>query len=118
MVHNISSPAKLFYKGDDTDFVIFVESEEAVNDYLKDSSIPLSDSVAKFQIYKNSTSTGAEGELDQANSSELDNEFGTHSIDDVIETIMKKGTFKGTAPARLDSKKFSSTNDSNGVYNH
>lgn len=42
---------KVHYKGNNDDFIILVESAKAVQDWKKDSSIPLAQVVAGFKIF-------------------------------------------------------------------
>jgi ribosome maturation protein Sdo1 len=35
---------------------------------------------------------GTQGALDTASNAELDNEFGTHNVDEAISTILEKGS--------------------------
>jgi len=42
---------KVHYKGTDDDFIIFVESAEAVENWKKDSSIPLAQVVDGWKVF-------------------------------------------------------------------
>lgn len=42
---------KVIYKGDTDDFIVMVESAQAVQDWIKDSSIPLAQVVDGFKIF-------------------------------------------------------------------
>jgi len=68
---------KVYYKGDTNDFVVIVESPEAVTRYRKDSSIPLVDVVNSFDIFV-TNKHGAQGVMDRASKSQLENEFNTY----------------------------------------
>ena len=42
---------KVHYKGSNDDFIIFVDSAKAVQDWKQDSSIPLAQVVSGFKIF-------------------------------------------------------------------
>lgn len=42
---------KVHYKGKDEDFIVIVESEQAVKDWLGDRSIPLAQVVDGFKVF-------------------------------------------------------------------
>ncbi|QLG72011.1 hypothetical protein HG535_0C03640 [Zygotorulaspora mrakii] len=89
----MSSPVKYFYKGEETDLLVFVSSVEEVQEYLKDKSIgKLSQVVEVFKVFTNNAGEGAEGELGEASKSQLANEFGKgKKIEEVIAIILEKG---------------------------
>lgn len=93
----MSSPHKLFYKGNSADFVIFVENPEILAKYQNGENIPLIDIVSIYKVFVNRQG-GVEGVLDEASKEELQNEFGDNSkVDDVIRTILKSGDDKASA---------------------
>ncbi|KAL2706875.1 Restriction of telomere capping protein 3 [Kluyveromyces marxianus] len=112
----MSSPIKYFYKGEETDFIIFVNSEEKVQDYLKNSNINnLTEAVSLFKVFVNQDSRGSEGELGEASKSQIENEFGPKkTTEEVLDLILKSG--KPLSSTNVNKKKYSSTNDSNGAY--
>ncbi|CAK1357479.1 hypothetical protein CB0940_07789 [Cercospora beticola] len=81
---------KVHYKGNNDDFIVIVESAKAVQDWKKDSSIPLAQVVAGFKIFL-THNQGNTGVLDAASKGALEGEFGTHNEDDVIKQILEKG---------------------------
>lgn len=89
----MSSAVKYFYKGEETDLIVFVSSVEEVQEYLKDPSIgKLSQVVEVFKVFANKAGEGAEGELGEASNSQLANEFGKgKKIEEIIDLILKKG---------------------------
>jgi len=105
--HN--NQTKVHYKGADDDFIIFAESEDAVRNWKKDSSIPLVDVVQSFKVLV-SHKHGAQGELDTASKAALENEFGTSKDDDVVKQILEKGDLQTST----NSERGSSTNDNKG----
>ncbi|CAH2355386.1 restriction of telomere capping protein 3 [[Candida] railenensis] len=108
----MSSPQKHFYKGQDSDFVIFIDDEAAAEKFQKgDGTVPLIEIVSIYKVFTTRTG-GAEGKLDEASKAELDNEFGTSSVDEVIKKILKEGSNKHGVNLRRGG---SSTNDSMGA---
>ncbi|CCE92486.1 Rtc3p TDEL_0E02430 [Torulaspora delbrueckii] len=89
----MSSAVKYFYKGQETDLIVFVSSVDDVNEYLKDPSIgKLSQVVELFKVFTNNVGEGAEGELGEASKSQIANEFGQgKKIEEVIDIILKEG---------------------------
>lgn len=88
----MSSAVKYFYKGQDTDLVVFVTSVDEVNEYLKEPSIgKLSQVVEIFKVFCNQKGSGAEGALGEASKAQVQNEFGKKSIGEVIDIILKEG---------------------------
>lgn len=98
---------KVHYKGNTDDFVVMVESEQAVKEWLADRSIPLAQVVDGFKIFvthkyvnqaqgqsQSCTNTfrhGSQGVMDTASKASLENEFGTKSEDEAIKLILEKG---------------------------
>ena len=50
MTRGAGQQTKIHYKGKNEDFIVFAESEEAVRNWKKDSTIPLVDVVDSFKI--------------------------------------------------------------------
>ncbi|CAG8950343.1 hypothetical protein HYALB_00002129 [Hymenoscyphus albidus] len=101
---------KIHYKGKEDDFIIFVDDAKAAKDWLSDSSIPLAQVVSSFQVFI-THKHGAQGTLDTASKSTLENEFGTSVEDEVIKKILKQGTLQETQDAERQGPK----NDSMGA---
>lgn len=92
-----NTPHKIFYKGKEQDFVIFIEDVELLQKYKKGSTtIPLIDLVGIYKVFTN-RQRGSEGVLDEASKSELANEFGKSDIDEAIKIILQEGTDKQSA---------------------
>ncbi|KAF2115105.1 putative RNA binding protein [Lophiotrema nucula] len=89
------SQTKVHYKGSEDDFVIFVDSAKAVQDWKEDSSIPLSQVVSGWKVFV-THKHGAQGILDTASNGSLESEFGTHKEDDVVKAILEKGELQET----------------------
>lgn len=94
----MSNPHKVFYKGEHSDFVIFVEDPELVAKYKAgDSTLPLIDIVSIYKVFVNRQG-GVEGVLDEASKEELQNEFGAKAnVDTVIKKIVSEGEDKSSA---------------------
>ncbi|KAK6202728.1 ribosome maturation protein [Scheffersomyces amazonensis] len=89
-----NQPHKIFLKGEEADFVVFVEDADLLAKYRKnDTTIPIIDIVSIYKIFAN-RSGGAEGVFDEASKSELSNQFGTSDRDVVIKKILLEGTDK------------------------
>jgi ribosome maturation protein Sdo1 len=100
---------KVHYKGKEDDFIVFVDDLEALKKWKTDSTIPLADVVSGFKVFV-THKQGTQGQLDSASNSTLDNEFGTHVIEEVINKILKSGNAQeSTMPERQGIK-----NDSQG----
>ncbi|SCU95898.1 LAME_0F13982g1_1 [Lachancea meyersii CBS 8951] len=88
------APVKYFYKGQETDLVVFAESSEAVNQYLQDPTVgKLTEAVGVFKIFTNSQGEGAEGELGEASKAQIENEFGAKiKVEEAIAKILQQGS--------------------------
>jgi len=100
---------KVLYQGKEEDFIVFVDSPSDLESWKKDRSIPLAQVVAGFKIMV-SHKHGAQGVLDGASKSTLENEFGTSNDDQCIVKILEKGTVQQTTNAERGG----SRNDSKG----
>ncbi|CAI4053236.1 hypothetical protein SUVZ_15G2440 [Saccharomyces uvarum] len=89
----MSTVIKYFYKGENTDLIIFATSEELVNEYLENPSIgKLSEVVEVFEVFTPLDGRGAEGELGAASKAQVENEFGKgKKTEEVIDLILKNG---------------------------
>lgn len=99
------SPVKYFYKGEKTDLVVFAESQELVEQYLKEPSVgKLTESVGVFKIFCNRQGEGAEGELGEASKAQIENEFGKGvKVEDAIAKILKEGSANSKTEAIKDN---------------
>jgi hypothetical protein len=110
---------KVHFKGSDDDYIIFVESAQAVRDWKANKTIAIANFVNSFKVFvshkyvsiwpatppypskaNHIISQGTTGILDQAAKSQLENEFGTHKEEDVVEQILEKGTILETEVRR------------------
>ncbi|KAK4539749.1 hypothetical protein LTR36_010402 [Oleoguttula mirabilis] len=86
---------KVHYKGKGEDFVIFVDSAKAVQDWKNDKSTPLAQVVGAWKVFV-THKHGSQGVMDTASKGQLEDEFGTSKDDDVVSLIMEKGTVQET----------------------
>ncbi|CCE62865.1 hypothetical protein TPHA_0D02270 [Tetrapisispora phaffii CBS 4417] len=93
----MSQLSRCFYKGEDTDFVVYIKSKDSLDDYLKEPSVTkLTDTVELFQIFSNHEGKGSDGQLGEASHAQLENEFGRgKKPEEVIDLILKNGQYKG-----------------------
>ncbi|CAK9439617.1 uncharacterized protein LODBEIA_P37170 [Lodderomyces beijingensis] len=107
-----NNPHKIFYKGVDNDFVIFVDDPALFEKYKNgDTTIPIIDIVSIFKVFINRQG-GAEGILDEASKQDLNNNFKTSNVDEVIKKILDEGSDKHNSDLSSD---YSSRNDSYGA---
>ncbi|KAI7788922.1 shwachman-bodian-diamond syndrome protein [Diaporthe eres] len=101
---------KVHFKGQDDDFLVFVDDLETYKKWQEDKSVPLAHFVSAFKIFV-THNQGAQGAYDSAPKGQLENEFGTSNEDDVIKAILEKGSVQESAmPERQGPK-----NDSKGA---
>ncbi|THZ24737.1 hypothetical protein D6C89_04770 [Aureobasidium pullulans] len=98
-----AAQVKVHFKGNDDDYIVFVDSAQAVRDWKADKSVPLAQVVSGWKIFVTHNTPpypananrvirqGTTGILDGASNSQLDNEFGTHKEEDVVQQILEKG---------------------------
>jgi ribosome maturation protein Sdo1 len=107
----MAQPHKLFYKGNENDFIVYVEDIELLTKFRKgDTTIPLIDLVSIYKIFV-SRLGGSEGVFDEASKAELSNEFGKKDKDEIIKVILKEGSDKHGAGIKNGNE---SRNDSMG----
>ncbi|KAJ4357206.1 uncharacterized protein N0V89_001781 [Didymosphaeria variabile] len=86
---------KVHYKGQEDDFIIFVDSANAVKEWKEDKSVPLAQVVSGWKVFI-THKHGNQGILDSASNLQLENEFGTHKEEDVVKQIIEKGDLQET----------------------
>lgn len=91
----INQQERVLYKGDRDDFIVFLDDMDEFEKYKNgnDTSIPLSNFLGNFSVYRTISGNGSSGVLELASGQELNEEFGDfESIeDDVIPQILRKG---------------------------
>ncbi|KAJ9662749.1 hypothetical protein H2198_001198 [Neophaeococcomyces mojaviensis] len=85
-----STVTKVHYKGQEEDFIVFVDSAEDLEKWKGDRSIPLANVVNSFKIFV-THKHGAQGQMDGASKATLENEFGTKNEEDAIIKILESG---------------------------
>jgi len=102
---------KVHYKGNDEDFLVFLDSVDDYQRWLGDKSIPLAQVVSSFKVFTTHRH-GAQGLLEGASKAMLENEFGTAKEDEAVRKILEKGSLQEFEMAERQGRK----NDSNGPY--
>merc|ERR1712003_597900 len=82
---------KVHYKGKSDDFIIFVDSAQAVRDWKNDKTIALATVVSGWKVFV-THKHGNHGILDGASKGQLEGEFGTSKDDDVFKHIIENGS--------------------------
>ncbi|KAJ5781883.1 uncharacterized protein N7518_010366 [Penicillium psychrosexuale] len=109
MARGNDTASKIFYKGSSDDFVVFVDDIESLQKWKSDRSIPLTQVLNGWKIFL-THSHGAQGVLDTASKSSLQNEFGTANEDECMVKILEGGEFQASTAREREGGK----NDSNG----
>ncbi|KAI0600210.1 shwachman-Bodian-diamond syndrome protein [Biscogniauxia sp. FL1348] len=108
MVKGESTQVKVHYKGNDEDFIVFVDDLETYKKWQSDKSVPMAHFISTFKVFV-THKHGAQGQMDGASMATLDNEFGTHVDDEVIKKILEGGSlqeseFPGRGGPKNDSQ--------------
>ncbi|RMY68266.1 hypothetical protein D0863_07224, partial [Hortaea werneckii] len=82
---------KVHYKGKSDDFIIFVDSAQAVRDWKNDKTIALATVVSGWKVFV-THKHGNHGILDGASKGQLEGEFGTSKDHDVFKQIIENGS--------------------------
>ncbi|KAJ5503869.1 hypothetical protein N7463_006743 [Penicillium fimorum] len=109
MARGNETASKIFYKGSSDDFIVFVNDLEILKKWKTDRSIPLTEVLNGWKIFL-THSHGAQGVLDTASQSSLQNEFGTTKEEECIVKILEGGEFQASTAREREGSK----NDSNG----
>ncbi|KXX74962.1 Restriction of telomere capping protein 3 [Madurella mycetomatis] len=84
---------KVHFKGEDDDFLVFLDSVEDYQRWLSDRSVPLAHVVSSFKVFTTHR-RGAQGIYEGASKSMLENEFGTSDENDAVLKILEKGSLQ------------------------
>ncbi|KAI1341628.1 shwachman-Bodian-diamond syndrome protein [Xylariaceae sp. FL0016] len=104
MVKGEATQVKVHFKGQEDDFIVFVDDTETYNKWQEDKSVPMAHFVSTFKVFV-THKQGNQGQLDGASKSTLENEFGTSVDEDVIKQILEKGSIQeSTFPGRQGPK--------------
>lgn len=118
------SQTRAFYRGNKEDFIVFLDDIDALEQYKTDTTVPLSQVVGNFDVYKSFTG-GSSGMLEKASNQELSEEFGDFNsvVDDIIPKIIKNGQIQNhqklskgrkSVDGGMNKEKMSSTAQSMG----
>ncbi|CAG8905760.1 unnamed protein product [Penicillium egyptiacum] len=102
--------SKIFYKGSSDDFIVFVDDLDTLKKWKTDRSIPLTDVLNGWKIFL-TRSHGAQGLLDTASQSALQNEFGTTKDDECMIKILEAGEYQPSQSREREGY----TNECNGT---
>ncbi|KAJ5169892.1 uncharacterized protein N7500_002675 [Penicillium coprophilum] len=109
MARGNETASKIFYKGSSDDFIVFVDDLDVLQKWKSDRSIPLTEVLNGWKIFL-THSHGAQGVLDTASQSALQNEFGTTKEEECMVKILEGGEYQATTAREREGGK----NDSNG----
>ncbi|OQE43485.1 hypothetical protein PENCOP_c003G00033 [Penicillium coprophilum] len=109
MARGNETASKIFYKGRSDDFIVFVDDLDVLQKWKSDRSIPLTEVLNGWKIFL-THSHGAQGVLDTASQSSLQNEFGTTKEEECMVKILEGGEYQATTAREREGGK----NDSNG----
>ncbi|PGH04698.1 hypothetical protein GX51_03365 [Blastomyces parvus] len=100
---------KVFYRGDNDDFLVFIDDVQMLKKWKTDRSTPMAQVVSGFHVFVTHRQ-GAQGIHDTASNAILHAEFGTEDVVACIKKILEKGEVQETEnPQRYGTK-----NDSMG----
>ncbi|KAI1649739.1 shwachman-Bodian-diamond syndrome protein [Daldinia loculata] len=93
MTKGETTQVKVHYKGQEDDFIIFVDDIETYKKWKNDKSVPMAHFISAFKIFV-THKQGAQGQMDGASKSTLENEFGVSNEEEVIKKILEAGTIQ------------------------
>jgi ribosome maturation protein Sdo1 len=93
MTRGETSQAKIHFKGQNDDFLVFVDDVELYKKWQSDKSVPLAHFVSLFSVFV-THKQGAQGTYDSASKAMLASEFDTEKEDDVIKKILEEGNLQ------------------------
>ncbi|KAL2264264.1 hypothetical protein VTK26DRAFT_8467 [Humicola hyalothermophila] len=102
---------KVHYRGNDEDFLVFLDSVEDYHKWLRDRSVPLAQVVSSFTVFTTHKHS-AQGMLEGASKAMLENEFGMSDGDAVVTKILEEGSLQEFEMSERQGRR----NDSNGPY--
>ena len=93
MTRGETTQAKVHHKGQNDDFLVFVDDVDLFKKWQTDKSIPLAHFVSRFEVFV-THKQGAQGTYDTASKASLSAEFNTESHDEVITKILQEGSLQ------------------------
>ncbi|KAI5466599.1 ribosome maturation protein [Mariannaea sp. PMI_226] len=105
MARGETTQAKVHYKGNHDDYLVFVDDVDAYKKWSAgDKSVPLAHFVSTFKVFR-THNQGVQGTFDAAAKGTLESEFETGNHDDVIKIILERGSLQTSEmPERQGSK--------------
>ncbi|KAI5866920.1 shwachman-Bodian-diamond syndrome protein [Durotheca rogersii] len=104
MTKGEASQVKVHYKGSDEDFILFIDDLDTYKKWKGDKSTPMAHFISAFKIFV-THKQGAQGQMNGASKSTLENEFGTSNEEEVIQKILESGSIQETEfPGRQGPK--------------
>ncbi|KAF7537890.1 hypothetical protein G7Z17_g12761 [Cylindrodendrum hubeiense] len=105
MARGETTQAKVHFKGNQDDYLVFVDDVEMYKKWSAgDKTVPLAHFVSSFKVFR-THNQGAQGTYDAAAKGTLESEFGTAVDDEVIKIILTKGSLQTSEmPERQGSK--------------
>ncbi|KAJ5476797.1 hypothetical protein N7475_002526 [Penicillium sp. IBT 31633x] len=104
MARGNETASKIFYKGRSDDFIVFVDDLDILQKWKNDRSIALANVLNGWKIFL-THSHGAQGVLDTASQSSLQNEFGTTDEDACITKILEAGEYQASSAREREGNK-------------
>ncbi|KIW89819.1 uncharacterized protein Z519_09248 [Cladophialophora bantiana CBS 173.52] len=109
MARGEAKQTRIYFKGKENEFVVFVDNPEAVEKWKADQTTPLVQVVKAFEIFV-THKHGNQGQLLVASNALLDEEFGTNDQEEIIRVILGNGLLQ----EKWDAERQGSRNDSIG----
>jgi ribosome maturation protein Sdo1 len=113
MTRGGTTQAKVYHRGSDDDFIVFVDDIATYKKWLGDKSTPMPHFVSSFNVFV-THKQGIQGQYDGASKATLENEFGTHVDEEVIKAILEKGTLQESEMVERQGSK-NDTRDTRGA---
>jgi ribosome maturation protein Sdo1 len=104
MTRGETTQAKIHLKGQNDDFLVFVDDVDLYKKWLSDKSVPMAHFVSRFNVFV-THKQGAQGTYDTASKASLSAEFNSEDHDEVIKKVLQEGSLQEMEmPARQGVK--------------
>ncbi|GMM30118.1 Rtc3 protein [Martiniozyma asiatica (nom. inval.)] len=114
------SQPRIFYKGNNEDFIVFLDDLNAYDSYVNksDTTVPLTEVLGNFDVYRSCTGNGSTGKLEIASMQELSEEFGDFGNveDDIIPLILRTGEVQNRGKLSKGKKNIDGGNNLNKMF--
>uniref|UniRef100_A0A060SXD0 ARAD1A08404p n=1 Tax=Blastobotrys adeninivorans TaxID=409370 RepID=A0A060SXD0_BLAAD len=97
MIDDSKGNVQVLYQGNSDDYVVFATSKDDLEKYRKDSTVPLVEVTALYKVFATHRH-GSQGVLDEAPKGQLQSDFGTTNVDDVVAKILREGESQPVNP--------------------